>query len=462
MTTLRSLARLRAYALGTAQPIRTHRQLHVSKEPLVLAFVRMAGEPFSMWAALVGSRPGRAQWLYTPDPRNRDGQTDVFRDLAARLIEAGRSTLLRDDEPLQLWVSNAGAAADLRRLGRVMRIRDAGEDVAYAGALLDLYSESARAAGSALCVPTTEALAMHAVTGQSAFEDQNLASQLVWWTPDTLTRITGDPTADTGTVFERAARAEQLPMGTLTNPESDVHLERLVGRRAQLVRNLDATTTIDAEISALLRPEVERIWRAIWLAHALVSRLPEDRNAEDRWVDDARQYAAHQDYLDRGGKRRFTDSPMRAARLLSHWEGKQADAACHAVASDDLALLEAALDHRAVVGRVTNVETIKIGRATRPHITIVGPPTDMTADADVWLRSKPELKGSIVDVREGDGTAEVEVEITNGMRKHPLPAVGEQVAFVSLPWAFPLKPKVPREAPWTHRSPRSEALDDEA
>lgn len=417
----------------------------------------MAGEPFSLWGALIGRAPGGAQWLFTPDPRNRDGQSAVFAELASALVASSNRSMVNDREPLQILVSNDTAASDLRRFGRVMRARYINDEVSYAGALLDLYAQSASAPGSALCVAATTALATQRATGQSAFEDQNLASQLIWWTPAALDRIVGAAT-NCGSTFEAAATAEELAMGNLTTPDADRVLERLLERYNTQRRSGANTAGVEIELAAALRRQIEPIWNAIWLAHELLLAIPQARTAGDRWADDARQFAMQKDWLDRGGVRRFVDSPMRAARVLSSWESSQADLICNTVIDDDLALLEIALDGKAVVGVVDTVAEVRRGRVRRPVIVLRCPPTDTVTGAEMWLRSNPKVEGIVTRIVENPDEHLLHIEISAGMRNNPMPRIGEHVSFVALDRSFFRKPKVPTEAPWTHTSRRADDL----
>ncbi len=457
MTSLSALARIRAFSTGVAQPIRAKRHRYLSSHPLVIAYVRMAGEPFSLWGALIGKDQRDPQWLFTPDPRNRDGQSAVFAELASILVARSNQSMANDLEPLQILVSNNTAASDLRRFGRVMRARYITDEVSYAGALLDLYAQSASAPGSALCIAATQALSIQRATGQSVFEDQNLASQLVWWTPSALDRINGSPT-DFASTFESAAAAEELAMGNLTTPDSDRLFAPLVERYNKQRRNDSVTIDIEAELGAALRSQVEPIWNAIWLAHELLLAIPQARTAGDRWADDARQFAMQKDWLDRGGARRFVDSPMRAARVLSSWESSQADLICNTVIDDDLALLEVALDGKAVVGVVDSVTEVRRGRVRRPVIVLRCPPTETAVGAEMWLRNNPKVEGVVTRIVENPAGHFVHFEVTAGMRNNQMPTPKERISFIALDRSFFRKPKTPTEAPWTHTSCRPDDL----
>ena len=460
MSAYKSLLKVRAFETGVAQPFRKKRHRHVSERPLVIAYVQMAGEPFSLWGAYIGRRRESPAWIGCADPRNRDLQSALFESLARIMNENVRQCLATDDEPLQVWVSNPTAAANFRRLGRVMRVRQVSDAVSRAGAILDVYAQSSNTPGSALCVAATEILSAHRVTGQSDFEDANLAAQLVWWGRAILAEI--DPTfspdrARALSIFDAAARAERFPMGTLTNPRADEDvLTNLVDDFTAANRAERPFHDEAAAIATALQRQVRPIWEAIWAAHREMRRIKESPSSDDRWADDTRQFRNQLEWLDTGGFRRYTDSPMQAARLLSSWESNQAGMERSVVIEDDLALVEAVLDAKAVVGTVTRVEQVKHGRKTHPFITLATPSTELTEGTPLWLRCNTKISGHIVDVAQQDGATSLLIEVTKGMQKEKLPVVGESHGFIAIEPPFPVRPKIPKDAPWTHASRRAE------
>ena len=131
------------------------------------------------------------------------------------------------------------------------------------------------------------------------------------------------------------------------------------------------------------------------------------------------------------------------------------------VIDDRLALIEAVLDSKAVVGHVVRVEERKIGRTKHPFITLHTPPTEMTKGSTVWWRQNTKVSGEIVDLTESHVGSELLIEITAGMRNNAMPAIGAATAFLALEPPFPIRPKVPRDAPWTHTRRKDDMADDD-
>ena len=345
-----------------------------------------------------------------------------------------------------------------------MRARQISDDVAYAGALLDVYSQAASTPGSALCVVATDQLAAHRVTGQSFFEDANVATQLVWWDRMALSEIDPSITPDAVsamTVFEATAFAERMPMGTLTSPRADEDaLQPLVERFNQAKREGLSTESIAGAIDEALEAQVRPIWNALWSAHRRLAALPVTISAEDRWATDARTYGLQLTWLDGGGRRRYSDSPMQAARLLSAWESSQTAMIRDAVIEDDLALVEAVLDGKAFVGTVLGVEVRKLPGTKHPFITLRVRASDISEGTSVWWRPNTKVEGIVRRIAEHPDHLELEIEVVVGMQKNAMPTVGIDTAFITLEPPFAIRPKPPREAPWTHVAIRTEQIDD--
>ena len=465
MSRFRSLLKTQAFASGVAQPYREMRHVHVTKRPFVLAYVQMSSEPFSLWACRYGRGVTSTGYIVVPEPRNHEDQNAAFAAFAEVLLKDVRAALADDLEPLQLWVSNGGAAANLKRLGRVMRARHISDEVSYAGAVLDVYAQSADAPGSALCISATEALSRHRATGQSDFEDANLASQLVWWDRALLARISpavSVPMAVAMSTFTAAGEAEKMAMGTQTTPTVDTRLlEPEIMKLSAARRNSAPVDEIEQGLADLLHDQVTPIWNAIWCAHEQLLTLSETGSADDRWASDSTMFRRQIEWLDGGNHRRFVDSPLQAARLLSGWEASHTDTLRQATIEDDLAFVEAVSDGKAVIGTVSKVDVRKVGGTKHPFVSLDVQAVTLTVGTEVWWRANDEISGTVRSIAEAADGATMEIEVTGGVRKYKnaMPAVGQIVGFHALPPPFPRRPRMPKQLPWTHARRVDDTLD---
>src|SRR5690606_3995796 len=134
--------------------------------------------------------------------------------------ERSRETRERFVAAPQILVPNRGGIGFVRLFGRSTRFRrTTGEyavdpSVPVLGQWLTFFAERTEHPGSCMLLAATDALALHWATGQSAVEDQNLASLVGWISP---------PAGLSGP--EAAALAEDPvecpPAGPATDPSFD-------------------------------------------------------------------------------------------------------------------------------------------------------------------------------------------------------------------------------------------------
>ncbi len=397
MTLLTAFARAEAAAAGRAQRIRTVRHVHLSRRPLVVIPLQLAGEACAPLAVMLGDDPDKPRTLTVYEPRDRARRFEFAADLAEVILGHLDGYLPPDDpdvhherrptpgaptpgarhpahdtgapapEPLpdapQLLVPNPNAAAFLRLLGRSTRLRRTdGEHavrptVPLLGRWLTHYAERAEVPGSALLLAMTTALAEHWATGQSDLEDANLAALLGWIDP-----------AD-GLTGQQAARLAEDPVrcppaGPVTDPTFDN--EVLEGRMAAI---RDATQAGDgpalaraqAAMDAALHSQLAPTWDLMWRAHALLAKLPEAAHAQRRWKDDRRSFTAQAAWLREGGAPQpRRDSAVAAAKRLARLEREQQRLAVERAHDDPLVMAEYRLTGEAFAGAVVDADLTRL------------------------------------------------------------------------------------------------------
>jgi len=460
VTAYNNLLRIRAFNQGRSVRRRALRHGHLDRRPLVLALVQMAGEPFSVWGFQAGTRSARSTVAVAPDARNGDDQVAVFEALAS-VINEHFVDAFRDGTAPQVIVTNPGAATSLRRIGRAMRVRNYSPEIQMAGANLDFLTEAFEAPRSTMCVAATTLLAAQRVTGQSPFEDANLATQLVWWDPALLLELAPDewgrPEAPASAI-EAAPIAERLPMGHLTDPEDDRALMATVAAYNQSRRagtpDVAKASAIEGHVGATL----ESMWTALWLAVGELAKIPESTSAARSRASDETSFDGHMKWMESGGFRRQTDTPMRAAQLLARWEFDRQTLERNEVVEDDFAFIEEVAAGGAAVGRVISLDRDHRGLTPagswvkRPLATIEMSCGDPLAGTEVWWRDRADqVRGNVVQVIGPPGARVIAVEIDKGM-KGDLPEPGQVAAFLLTAPPFGGKaPAMPSQAPWTHR-----------
>ena len=511
MTLLTAFARAEAAAAGRAQRIRAVRHVHLSRRPLVVIPLQLAGEACAPLAVMLGDDPDKPRALTVYEPRDRARRFEFAADLAEVILGHLDRYLPADDhpdnpdkpdnpdnpEPLpdapQLLVPNPSAAAFLRLLGRSTRLRRTDGEYAVRPAVpllgrwLTHYAERAEFPGSALLLPMTTALADHWATGQSDLEDANLAALLGWIDP-----------AD-GLTGQQAARLAEDPVrcppaGPVTDPTFD---NEVLEGRMQAIR--DATQSGDgpalaraqAAMDAALRSQLAPTWELMWRGHALLAELPEAAHAERRWKDDRRSFTAQAAWLrDGGAPQPRRDSAVAAAKRLARLEREQQRLAVERAHDDPLVMAEYRLTGEAFAGTVVGADLTRLDNAgkkakLRPWLivrtideVIVEPGTTLTCPAypsqtakviNVTTASDSDNKN---DDDDAPGGTLVTLELSGGMGRAlaappgTTPGLGDEVTYTTLRDDFQPAPQFPsrEETPWTHGGPPQEYVptDDDA
>lgn len=481
------LLKAEAATSGRARARRLRRHAHLEPYPLAVAALQMAGEPYALWAALVGTDCDHPRLIVAPEPRNLNIAFHALAELAQELCSAvdraaadpctdvarrDGTSWARCTVAPQLLVANRAVVNLLDRLGRRMRPAGFGghvhvpPEVNLAGAHLGFFAEAARHPGSALVLVATEELSRHIVTGQSALEDAHLGSQLAWSDPALVEEIAPgclagrDPAATHGA--EAAACIESLPMGVLTDPREDNAalvnaVERFNAARAGAT-DPATVTGLGAELVGELRQLLLPTWRALWIAHGLLNTIPPAPGADLRWERDLGLFTRHVEFLEAGGRRALVDSARRAAMLLADWERAQAAVERDEVLEDPLALAAALAAGQAVEGTVLAVDAThrEVGPSgktsvSRPLLTLAcADSSPFPAGTELWWTLRPgEVRVEVQSSAPTGSGAEVVFKVLAGMRG-ALPEVGQRATFsiCTTTWVPPAP--LPAETPWTH------------
>ncbi len=474
-----------AATAGRMRPRRTFRHVHVEKNPVAVVAVQMAGEGHSLWAALIGSSPGKPRFLCAPEPRNRDisfRTIGTFADIICEAVDTARDgkreQIPRREGPArqrcatapQLLVTSQAAVSLLDRLGRRMRPAGFGgkfpvpASVNVAGAHLGFFAETAEHPGSGLVLVATQELSSYAVTGQSALENAHLGTQLAWWDPSLLEQIRpGILSGQRADRLHGAAAAELIeatPMGVLTDPDRDDTklIKEVTKFNEQRGGKTDAATVaaLSGEIERRLRAILEPMWNAAWVAHRLLLALPAAPSVARRWEDDRDLFTSHADYIARGGRRASVDSVRRATILLADREGAQASVESTEVLEDPLAMAAAIAAGRGIVGKITTVDLNhkEPGPKRQVHRPLLTLDTDgvcpFPRGTELYWADNTKVAAEVASSSTKGGTTRIVLKVFRGMNQ-VLPPRGSTVAFtVYSAGAWMPRAPLPKATPWTH------------
>lgn len=453
-----------------------YRHRSLSPEPLVVTVYNMAGEAAAPLAFYFGTSPSGGTLIVAPEPRNREVRFEGINAFSAAFT-AYINPFLRTRTELvgrrghqfelevaieapQIVVPNRATREYLgTRLGRSLRYLGLGtthtvpEATQWAGAHLSWLAEYAHMPGQSIFVAATELLSRHFATGQSALEDENLATLLAW--------IENKP--GSGLTKIRAAETGQGAFGPVADPDLDRKLEPHVRAFGIAAREGDAKVQarIRPIVESLVRTPLENAYRATHRALAIMSRIPEASSAADRAERDLREWGSHVRRCARQIPRfsRRHDA-LRAARLLESWSRAQDELDIVEAFDDPLVMARHDAEGRCISGRVLGVDLdnreIKPGNkrpTSVPLVEVSAPsaPQLLVGDEVVWA-GDIHVEAEIRDIKKSKDRWTVELAIMGGHKNgERLPAVRTDTVFAALRYFSGKSPAMPDVVPWTHR-----------
>lgn len=489
MDPLLAYRRLTAAATGTAQPIAARRHQHVGGRPLVICCYHLSGDPGAPIGFLYGTDHAKPEIEVIGEPRNRElrfrglerlarsinAYFNDFTSLTPIVDQHGQPRLTRNGDPIvvaldapQLFVPNGATAEWLGVLARsALWLRSDGDHPVdpelplFARHLMHLSGRRA-VPGSSNLLAATESLGMHWVTGQTHFEDANIATLLSWVDPEWLRSSWFDGLALPQDGRDASRQAEMLPSA---GPVPDPSWDRTALEPAIAQFNSEAvgdSRTALAELRTLVAEELTPAWVACWRAIGVLGQLPEAASVPSRWEYDRRAWGMHVQRVTEGRAtfRRYR-TMVQNARLLNLNEDVNTQFEVAMAFDDPLVMARHVAAGDAIEGEVVGVDNSHFilgptgHRRSRPIITVI-------ADDEVLLPVGTELvwaddariRGEISHLPSTDGI--LEVTINSGMRSTSLPTPGTRGIFTALipPARYP--ETVPDEVPWTHDTPTPE------
>ncbi|WP_432110568.1 hypothetical protein [Streptomyces sp. AA1529] len=478
MSMLSALAHAEAMDTMTAVPRTAFRHHRLSDRPLVVIPLTMAGEAGAPLAAMIGTAKRDMTLLTVPQPRNRDQRFTFAADLGRHVMDyidshrqhrRGEGERSRYTDVPQILVPNPGGIKALADLGRMCRFRSTSGPYAVPdvvpefGVWLTFLVETAETAGTSMLRPLTTLLTEHWATGQSALEDQNLASLMAWIAPP--------PGVSVQQALEEAENPDVCPpAGPATSPEFDNRdLAPAIKRfdAAHILGDPHALAAAQRELSDLLAEQLKPTWRLMWTAISLLRSVPEAPQTARRHDHDCRLFTDYSDYQDTDGlPQRKRDTAISAARRLSRLERSLADFEAAMAFDDPFVLADRRSGGEAFAGTVVEAEpdrivtTDKNRRVPRPRASVrAQDPLRLAPGTKLVSPSMPAGHKAVIVSVVPDGEATlVTVEVTAGMGRALTPKAGtvpvldQDIAYLPDPgWRPTPNFPDPARTPWTHR-----------
>ena len=457
-----------------------YRHVHVGDSPLVVVAYNLSGEAAAPLGIMYGVGPKieDASLVVAAEPRNRDSRFALINAFAADVVkhlepflelheveaDDGSTQSVTLSAP-QVVVPNRATRAFIgARLGRSLRYLGLGDThevpdaTPWTGAHLSWLAEHSQLPGQSTFLAVTEALAFHFVTGQSALEDENLATLLAW-----IEGLPEDPLASLEDLEDSA-------YGPVPDPRWEAAIEPWVKQYSDGLRSEEPSKSEEAFVN--IRDAVEGKLADAYLAtHRaldILRTLSPARSVPDRWKTDVREWTDHARRCERGIPRfaRRHDA-IRAARTLQRWSSAADSFEMDQAFDDPMIMARYDAEGRCLSGTITAVDPnnreVKRGQTNRTRVPLIelnlsGTTQLLPGDTVRWTEDR-RLRA---EIRRLDETRSL-LAVLGGVRTFDAShlARGGDVMFAALdPWEG-RDPLSPDEVPWTHREATTSELAED-
>ncbi len=463
-----------------------YRHAMMTPDPLVIAVYNLPGEAAAPLAFYLGTDQGAGELIVAPEPRNRAVRFAGIQAFSTRVvayIAPFLATQARQvGRPGARWMLEVALAAPQivvpnratreylgARLGRSLRYLGLGnthpvpQETLWAGAHLSWLADYVHMPGQSIFMAATEVLSRHFATGQSALEDENLATLLAW--------IENEPGSGLQTIAQ--AERDAPAFGPVADPTLDQQLEPHVQAFGKAVRGEDtrAANRHRVEVERLLRAPLAEAYAATHRALAILRGLPAASGVKERWDNDLREWSAYARRCARGLPRfRRRHDALQAARLLERWSRAAEELAVREAYDDPLIMAEHDAAGLCLSGTVASFDLenfeVKPGnkRATLVpllELSMTSQPQLLIGD-ELWWTGDGRVLCEIRAIAERRGQWTVTLAVLQNHKDgQRLPAVHSQAVFARLSAFGGPPPDGPREIPWTHRVADADAEERE-
>lgn len=458
-----------------------YRHQHLSDRPLVVVAYNLSGEAAAPLGIMYGTDPdpSSATLAVAAEPRNRDSRFGAINAFAADFVDFVRPFLELKTVPTksngfrqvasnapQIVVPNRATRSYLgARLGRSLRYLGLGdthevpEATQWTGSHLSWFAEHSQLPGQSTILAMTESLAQHFVTGQSALEDENLATLLAW-----IDGVDGD-------LLPELEQLEEMAYGPVPNPQWEAKLEPFVKAYTDGLRANDdaAMLRAHAKVESEVRDALSVAYSATHRAIDVLRTIEPAAGVTSRWETDVYEWGIHArrcaQSIPRFARRH---DAIRAAKTLQRWTSTADELETQMAFDDPLIMARLDATGRCVTGRVTAVDLenreIKPGGKNRSRVPLIQvsltAPTRLLAGEAVRWATEKKVKALLRTVDATTATFAVMAQV-KALEDIGVD-VGDEMMFVGLdPWEGQ-DPWAPDDVPWTHRESTTELAGDTA
>ena len=472
---------IRAHEQGCAQRSALLRHRAIARDPLAVVAWELGAEPYVVGSIALGTRVSGPRLFVPGQPLDRDLLFGALTPFAREFCDAFEAHLLGACEDIQhrgqtltipsalpqVIVANEQTVKLLGRLGRRLAFlrtdgdRPADPVLPRLGRHLMWLANHWQVPGQQLIFSVSEFLRQHYATAMSSYEAGSLAALEAWIDP---------PDGLDG--FHAAAQAEGQAVGPVPDPRDGQVVHRLMAEfNARRAGSSDPAIVARhiGDLRRLYGQLVDRTWQLLWQAIDRERQVPAAASVARREREDRIAYAEQMAWMNgpAQGRRKVRPGVRMTARRLRELEAAQARLEAEEAIDDPLRMVPQVIAGKAIAGQVVACdanrrERINNRNCLRPSVTLR---TDERCLAPIgtevwWTEAAMEREWLVTAVAPAGAGSDVTLVLqTNRQMQAGLPHLRQRARFtqVRIPTAY--EPKLPREAPWTHRAPEP-PMDD--
>ncbi len=458
----------RAQREGTAQRRTALVHRHIDEHALGVVIFQPAHEPFGVIAMAIGEGPDDCEMAVVAEPRNPPILFDALAPIAQRAVarledcEIDRGTVRsarqeqdRCTSALQIIVPNTATVAAIGRLGRRLAYLSTDGDLPAPpelvrfGQYLQFLHDHEAVRGQSLLLSVTGLLRRHYATGQSALEDENLASIDAWCDP---------PPGVHG--LDAAGVVEDVAVGPLLQPDDDNVVYDLVTEANRTRRGRTdeaAVTSARTPLVPILSRHVDDAWQLLWRGVGRLQARPRATHVFQRWTDDRRAFTEQADWVASGGRRRAQDSARRAASMRLRLEASGIRLDAQEALDDPLVMATYEIVYEALRGTVVDADP---NNRERPRRNLVKRPLlivrtravcAMPPGKKLHWSTNTKVACTVRVIAAAAGGGSIVTLVVNAGMNHAIPRVGDDVCFSIHNEGFAPRLLLPSSLPWTHQ-----------
>lgn len=446
----------RTFSEGRAIRIANYRHRRINRKPLMLVFLTLGAQPFSMAAVAWGSAPEDFNFAVAGDPRN----PSLLLNLLGQLTEALNPDLEANpvNELPQVIVPNRASVEVLSQIARRCLASQSwiSPEIYRFGQYLRVLTDRESFPGQQLLMPVSDL-----INGHNGFPLPKDATENLLILNSYVDPMSGLDGFETFEALEQAGNTFVSPHPSVQEDGPLVPLLEEFNELRGDSTDLSAIKPLLQPIEAHYEPLLRKTWDLSWRCVNRECDYPEADFVERRWQEDIRYYQAQLNHIQSGGRFSARATPKAASAEFIHKEAAAALVEAEEAIADPLKMLPFFDKDQAVLGEVVSIDlehrrSVRGRNVRRPRLVLaLNIVCRMPPGTKLWWTGYPKGKPWVLEEFIPPTVPE---ELYRFVLVHesdrlatPRPETGQTATFSVLNLDNQYQMRLPQETPWTHQ-----------